>query len=324
MKRKNLVVVLFLAVAVVMTGIVFLVPAIAQLDGSTWNTDFDPITFSQNGSAVTGTYTPHREGQLTGTLVGQDLEGWWSENDDAQECGPGNLWSGPILFRFSNDWMSFEGDWGHCNQGIDDLDPDNPGRNWDGTLLITTTTAPAVTTTTTTPADTTTTTEWDCLPGTTACGDTCCDVDDEFCCGNHCCWDYDEFCCGDHCCKEEAECCGDVCCKEYERCVNDVCCKTSCGDECCGDGEICDEDTLKCEIEFCTFFEIYGKGSEEVELLRAFRDKVLSQSPVGQEIIELYYQLSPAIVKAVEADEAYKEEVKGMIDGVLELMGGVE
>jgi hypothetical protein len=59
MKRKNLAVMLFLTVAVVMTGIVFLVPVTAaDLDGSTWETSFDPITFSQSGSAVTGTYTP--------------------------------------------------------------------------------------------------------------------------------------------------------------------------------------------------------------------------------------------------------------------------
>ena len=99
--------------------------------------------------------------------------------------------------------------------------------------------------------------------------------------------------------------------------MNDVCCKTICGGECCGDGEICDEDSLVCEVEFCTFFETYGKGSEEVELLRVFRDEVLSQSPVGQEIIELYYQWSPAIVQAMEEDDAFKEEVKEMVDGVL-------
>jgi len=41
----------------------------------------------------------------------------------------------------------------------------------------------------------------------------------------------------------------------------------------------------------------------------------------GQEIIRLYYQLSPTIVKAMEEDEGFKEEAKEMIDGVLEMIG---
>ena len=59
--------------------------------------------------------------------------------------------------------------------------------------------------------------------------------------------------------------------------------------------------------------------------LRPFRDNVLSKTPVGHDIVELYYQWSPAIAKAMEADEVFKEEVKEMIDGALELIGsGVE
>jgi hypothetical protein len=63
-----------------------------------------------------------------------------------------------------------------------------------------------------------------------------------------------------------------------------------------------------------------GEHSEEVKLLRYFRDNVLSQTPEGQELIRLYYQWSPVIVKAMEGDEKFKEEVKEMIDGVLELI----
>ena len=70
--------------------------------------------------------------------------------------------------------------------------------------------------------------------------------------------------------------------------------------------------------------EIYGEHSEETELLRYFRDNVLNQSPAGKEIIKLYYQWSPAIVQAMEQDEEFKEDVKEMVDGVLELIGGVE
>jgi len=47
-------------------------------------------------------------------------------------------------------------------------------------------------------------------------------------------------------------------------------------------------------------------------------------APVGQEIIKLYYQWSPVIVRAMEEDEEFKAEVKEMIDGVLPLIRGME
>jgi len=70
----------------------------------------------------------------------------------------------------------------------------------------------------------------------------------------------------------------------------------------------------------CVPKEIYGENSVEVELLRYFRDNVLSATPEGQEIIRLYYQWSPVIVMAIRNDEAFGEEVKEMIDGILLLI----
>jgi len=74
----------------------------------------------------------------------------------------------------------------------------------------------------------------------------------------------------------------------------------------------------------CPCKKIYEEESEEVELLRYFRDNVLSKSPEGRELIKLYYQWSPVIVKVMEADEDFKEDMKGLIDGVLELIGEVK
>ena len=70
----------------------------------------------------------------------------------------------------------------------------------------------------------------------------------------------------------------------------------------------------------CPSEVIYGERSEEAESLRGFRDKVLRQKTDGKELIKLYYQWSPVIVKAIEKDEAFKKEVKETIDGVLELI----
>jgi hypothetical protein len=65
-----------------------------------------------------------------------------------------------------------------------------------------------------------------------------------------------------------------------------------------------------------------GNYSSETELLRYLRDKVLSQTPEGQEIIRLYYNWSPVIVMMMEEDEEFQSWVKEMIEGVVELMRG--
>ena len=72
--------------------------------------------------------------------------------------------------------------------------------------------------------------------------------------------------------------------------------------------------------EQCITKEIYGEYSEETEILKSFRDNILSTTPEGQELIRLYYEWSPAIVKAMEQDEKFKEQVKGMIDRILPLI----
>jgi hypothetical protein len=70
----------------------------------------------------------------------------------------------------------------------------------------------------------------------------------------------------------------------------------------------------------CPSIEIYGEGSFEVTLLRAVRDNLLSQTPEGRELIKLYYQWSPVMVKAMEEDQAFEKEVKKMIDNLLPMI----
>ena len=70
----------------------------------------------------------------------------------------------------------------------------------------------------------------------------------------------------------------------------------------------------------CPSESLYGEHSSEVNLLRAFRNNALSKTREGRELIKLYYQLSPIIVNAMEADEDFKQEVKEMIDEVLLLI----
>jgi hypothetical protein len=70
----------------------------------------------------------------------------------------------------------------------------------------------------------------------------------------------------------------------------------------------------------CPMKVALGKDSNDLKTLRKFRDEVLSKNPAGQEIIRLYYQLSPAIVTAMKQDEGFKEDVKEMIKGILPLV----
>ncbi|MBW2652717.1 MAG: hypothetical protein JRC57_06495, partial [Deltaproteobacteria bacterium] len=70
----------------------------------------------------------------------------------------------------------------------------------------------------------------------------------------------------------------------------------------------------------CPTEKIYGEYSEETEFLRYFRDNVLSKTPEGQERTRLYYEWSPAVVRAMEFDKEFKEEVKGMINEILPLI----
>ena len=85
-----------------------------------------------------------------------------------------------------------------------------------------------------------------------------------------------------------------------------------------------DGDGVGDACELCPTEEIYGKHSEETNLLRDFRDEVLSKTPEGQELIRLYYQWSPVIVTAMEKDEEFKAEVRKMVNGVLEMIGKTE
>jgi hypothetical protein len=88
---------------------------------------------------------------------------------------------------------------------------------------------------------------------------------------------------------------------------------------CCPDGYSCDwSEALNCCK--CPSETIYKDNEEALTLLRHFRDNILSQSPIGRELIKLYYQWSPAIVRAMEADEEFKQAVKELVDGIVEMI----
>jgi predicted GH43/DUF377 family glycosyl hydrolase len=72
--------------------------------------------------------------------------------------------------------------------------------------------------------------------------------------------------------------------------------------------------TTTIEDQPCPAEKIYGENSEQLAVLRYFRETVLSQTPEGQELINLYYQWSPLIVKTIEENGVVKEEIRVLID----------
>ena len=67
----------------------------------------------------------------------------------------------------------------------------------------------------------------------------------------------------------------------------------------------------------CAAEAIYGENSEQTELLREYRDKVLSKTPEGQEIIKTYYKFSPTITNLLEQGPLLKNRAKAFIDSML-------
>jgi len=76
-------------------------------------------------------------------------------------------------------------------------------------------------------------------------------------------------------------------------------------------------------VDLCPVEMMYGQASEEVRLLRSFRDKVLSKTPEGQKLIRLYYQLRPILAKEIKKDEGSAKEIKKIVDGVVPLISGM-
>jgi len=74
----------------------------------------------------------------------------------------------------------------------------------------------------------------------------------------------------------------------------------------------------------CPLDIIFGANAEKTKLLRQFRDKVLSKTTEGQELIKLYYKWSPAIVKVMEEDKNFKNLLQENIEAVLPMLRSIE
>jgi hypothetical protein len=67
----------------------------------------------------------------------------------------------------------------------------------------------------------------------------------------------------------------------------------------------------------CAAEAIYGKDSEETELLREYRDKVLSKSASGRQMIKTYYELSPAVAEVLQQNETARTSARRVLDSLM-------
>jgi hypothetical protein len=67
----------------------------------------------------------------------------------------------------------------------------------------------------------------------------------------------------------------------------------------------------------CLAETIYGENSEETELLKNYRNEVLSKTTIGLKIIKTYYKFSPTVTKLLEQMPLIKSKAKSFIDSML-------
>ena len=72
----------------------------------------------------------------------------------------------------------------------------------------------------------------------------------------------------------------------------------------------------------CPLLCLYDGHSKEISFLRNFRDNVLSKTPEGQELMRLYYQWSPVVVREMGVDEDFKKNIKEIVNGIIPMIGG--
>lgn len=70
----------------------------------------------------------------------------------------------------------------------------------------------------------------------------------------------------------------------------------------------------------CPAEQLYGEHSEEVKLLKRFRDNVLMHMPEGKSLIRLYYRISPDVAAAMRNNAAIRLSMKTLLDELLPMV----
>ena len=116
--------------------------------------------------------------------------------------------------------------------------------------------------------------------------------------------------------------------EDFVACDTDSQCCADCHDECTGapttkpststtTTAVITTSSTTTITAYCVVEAIYGESSEKTEFFRWVGEKILSRTPEGQKIRELYYTWSPLIVKMIEEDEGFKRKVNHILDDIV-------
>lgn len=72
--------------------------------------------FNLNGDQLSGELFGDFTGTVSSTAEGVLYVAWWDDSLDANECGPGNAYSGPMKLLFNTAGTSFTGSFGYCRE----------------------------------------------------------------------------------------------------------------------------------------------------------------------------------------------------------------
>lgn len=84
----------------------------------TYNSTEGAMTLRQQGDRITGNYGSDN-GELTGVLYDQTMEGFWIENSSGRRCSTpknGRYYWGRVSMQFTDD--GFTGQWSYCNDAF--------------------------------------------------------------------------------------------------------------------------------------------------------------------------------------------------------------
>lgn len=70
----------------------------------------------------------------------------------------------------------------------------------------------------------------------------------------------------------------------------------------------------------CAAAYALGTNDPRLELLRTFRDETLSRTPLGNQLIEVYYTMSPLLVREMQNDNRFKEQVEALLDEITRII----
>lgn len=81
-----------------------------------------------------------------------------------------------------------------------------------------------------------------------------------------------------------------------------------------GFGDVCDP------ADLCAAETVLGKNSPQLETLRSFRDRVLSQTPAGRLLTALYYQSSRRLTGIIDKDVLLKEKLRLFLNALTPIL----